>query len=80
LATFRPDRPTLSGSGDRSMSDTSDTPPSRLDRAKRRQLRELGWRWLGRKRAKRPRSVDRRHLVEAAVDDDAALVDLDARL
>jgi hypothetical protein len=61
------------------MSDTSDT-QSRLDRAQRRELRNLGWRWLGRRQAKRPRSIDRRHLVDAEVDDEAALVDLDARL
>ena len=62
------------------MSDTSDTSRPKLDRAQRRQLRNLGWRWLGRRRAKRPRSVSRRHLVDAEVDDEAALVDLDARL
>jgi len=61
------------------MSDTSDT-RSRLDRVQRRELRSLGWRWLGRRRAKRPRSIDRRHLVDAEVDDETALVDLDARL
>jgi len=62
------------------MSDTSDTFRSRLDRAQRRELRSLGWRWLGRRRAKRPRSMSRRHLVEAEVDDETALVDLEARL
>jgi len=61
------------------MSDTSDT-RSRLDRVQRRDLRSLGWLWLGRRRAKRPRSIDRRHLVDAEVDDETALVDLDARL
>ncbi|AXG07577.1 hypothetical protein DU500_14700 [Haloplanus rubicundus] len=60
------------------MSDTSDT-RSRLDRAQRRELRSLGWRWLGRRRAKRPRSIDRRHLVDADVEE-TALVDLDARV
>jgi hypothetical protein len=60
------------------MSDTSDT-RSRLDRVQRRELRSLGWRWLGRRRAKRPRSIDRRHLVDAEVEE-TALVDLDARL
>jgi len=68
------------GPDDRAMSDTSDTSRPKLDRAQRRQLRNLGWRWLGRRRAKRPRSVSRRHLVDAEVDDEAALVDLDARL
>ncbi|MFD1634308.1 hypothetical protein ACOZ4L_01090 [Haloplanus ruber] len=62
------------------MSDTSDTHRPRLDREQRRELRNLGWRWLGRRRAKRPRSVSRRHLVDAEVDDETALVDLDARL
>ena len=61
------------------MSDTSDTSRSRLDRETRRELRSLGWRWLGRRRAKRPRSIDRRHLVDAEVEE-TALVDLDARL
>jgi hypothetical protein len=57
----------------------SDTPTrSGLDRAQRRELRSLGWRWLGRRRAKRPRSVDRRHLV-AADTADTTLVDLDTR-
>ncbi|MFB6103253.1 MAG: hypothetical protein ABEJ73_11910 [Haloplanus sp.] len=62
------------------MSDTSDSHRSRLDRAQRRKLRELGWRWLGRRRAKRPRSMGRRHLVTVDVDDEAALVDLEARV
>ncbi|MFC7255424.1 hypothetical protein ACFR97_14335 [Haloplanus litoreus] len=62
------------------MSDTSDTHRSRLDRTARRQLRNLGWRWLGRRRAKRPRSISRRHLVDVDVDDEAALVDLEARV
>ncbi|WP_251343096.1 hypothetical protein [Haloplanus halophilus] len=62
------------------MNDTSDTHGSRLDRAQRRQLRDLGWRWLGRRRAKRPRSISRRHLVDADVDDQGTLVDLEARL
>jgi hypothetical protein len=61
------------------MSDTSDTTRPRLDREQRRELRSLGWRWLGRRRAKRPRSVKRRHLVDADVEE-AALVDLEARL
>ncbi|WP_049936072.1 hypothetical protein [Haloplanus natans] len=60
------------------MSDTSDT-RSRLDRAQRRELRSLGWRWLGRSRAKRPRSIDRRHLLDADAEE-TTLVDLDARL
>jgi hypothetical protein len=58
----------------------SDTERRRLDRGTRRRLRELGWRWLGRRRAKRPRSIDRRHLVDVDVDDETALVDLKARL
>jgi hypothetical protein len=62
------------------MSDTSDTERRRLDRGTRRRLRKLGWRWLGRRRAKRPRSIDRRHLVDVDVDDETALVDLKARL
>jgi len=61
------------------MSDTSDTHRSRLDRVQRRELRRLGWRWLGRSRAKRPRSVKRRHLLDADIEE-AALVDLEARL
>jgi hypothetical protein len=61
------------------MSDTSDTTRPRLDREQRRELRSLGWRWLGRRRAKRPRSAKRRHLVDADVEE-AALVDLEARL
>jgi len=60
------------------MSDTNHT-RSRLDRAQRRELRSLGWRWLGRRRAKRPRSVDRRLLVDADVAE-TALVDLEAQL
>jgi hypothetical protein len=58
----------------------TDTTRPRLDREQRRELRALGWRWLGRRRAKRPRSVSRRHRVPVSVDDETALVDLDARL
>jgi hypothetical protein len=68
----------VAGDDNEIMSDTSDT-RSRLDRAQRRELRSLGWRWLGRRRAKRPRSMDRRHLVDADAEE-ATLVDLDARL
>jgi len=57
----------------------SDTSRSRLDRETRRELRSLGWRWLGRSRAKRPRSIDRRHLVDAELPE-TALVDLEAKL
>ncbi|MFB6196165.1 MAG: hypothetical protein ABEI80_08325 [Haloplanus sp.] len=62
------------------MSDTSDTTRSQLDREQRRKLRELGWRWLGRRRAKRPRPVSRRHRVDADVNDEATLVDLESRV
>jgi hypothetical protein len=58
----------------------TDTTRSRLDREQRRELRDLGWRWLGRRRAKRPRSVSRRHRIPVDVDDETALVDLDARV
>ena len=68
----------VAGDDNEIMSDTSDT-RSRLDRAQRRELRSLGWRWLGRRRAKRPRSMDRRHLVDADAEE-TTLVDLDARL
>jgi hypothetical protein len=57
----------------------SDTDRPRLDRAQRRELRSLGWRWLGRRRAKRPRSISRRHLVDADVEE-ATLVDLEAQV
>jgi hypothetical protein len=60
------------------MSDTSNTRPG-LDRAQRRELRSLGWRGLGRRRAKRPRSIDRRHLVDADVAE-TALVDLETQV
>jgi len=58
----------------------SDTPRPRLDRAQRRELRRLGWQWLGRRQAKRPQSISRRHLVDADVDDETALVDLHSRV
>jgi hypothetical protein len=60
------------------MSESTDTRRSRLDRVQRRQLKDLGWRWLGRRRAKRPRPVDRRHRLD--VETETALVDLEARL
>jgi hypothetical protein len=62
------------------MSDTSDTDRPRLDRTQRRQLRNLGWRWLGRRRAKRPRSFGRRHLVPVDADEETALVDLETKV
>jgi hypothetical protein len=59
------------------MRETDDTDRSGLNRTQRRQLRDLGWRGLGRRRAKRPRAIRRRHLVDADVDEATTLVDLE---
>lgn len=60
------------------MTDEDDGERTRLDRTQRSELRRLGWRWLTRRRAKRPRQVRRRERIDVTVEDEETLVDLDA--